>query len=261
MAQLIDPAATDAAADAYIASIFRLIELSPGMYSRTGAAGTRLTFTGLPVAILNLVHVGPAPDLDEVDAFAKELSATGVPWSIKLRGEASPELLEVAARYDRTSTSTSPLLVCDTGRLSSLPEPALPSDARVHILTGSESELYASALAKGFEMPKEIADVFTRPALLDSPDMTAFALEVGGEAVATGLNIITGDQMGMFNGSVLPECRRNGYYRALVIARLQHAVKAGARHAFTQNTPMSQPLYESLGFQIAATFTYLGSEG
>jgi len=251
---------TDAAVDAYLTSTVRLIALSPGMYSRNGSGGTILQFTGLPVPNLNVVYVGAEPDLDEVDAFAKELSATDVPWSIKLRGEPGPELLEVAARYDRTSTSTGPLLTWNTDQLSTLPEPALPSDARVRILTGSDGELYADAIANGFGMPKAMADVFANPALLDAPGMTAFILEVGGETVATGFNIITGDLVGLFNGSVPPEHRRNGYYRALVIARLKHAVEAGARHAFTQNSPMSQPLYESLGFQLAATWTYLGAE-
>jgi len=230
------------------------------MYSRRGSGGTALQFTGLPAAHLNVVYVGAEPDLDEVDAFARELSVTDVPWSIKVRGEPGSELLEVAARYARTSTSKGPLLMRNTDQLSTLREPALPSDARVRILTGSDGGLYADAMANGFGT-KEVAKVFANPALLDAPDMTAFILEVGGEAVATGLNIITGDLAGLFNGSVPPEHRRNGYYRALVIARLKHAAEAGARHAFAQNSPMSRPLYASLGFQLAAMWTYLGAEG
>ncbi|MBO0806162.1 MAG: GNAT family N-acetyltransferase [Nocardiopsaceae bacterium] len=65
--------------------------------------------------------------------------------------------------------------------------------------------------------------------------------------------------MGLFNGSVPPRHRGNGYYRALVVARLRDAVAAGARRALTQNTPMSQPLYESLGFRAEETWTYLSA--
>jgi predicted acetyltransferase len=78
--------------------------------------------------------------------------------------------------------------------------------------------------------------------------------------VATGFNIAAGDHVGMFNGSVPPQHRGNGFYRALVTARLRHAVASGARYAFAQNTPMSRPLYESLGFRLAETWTYLTSE-
>jgi GNAT superfamily N-acetyltransferase len=259
MTQLIDPAATDAAVNAFYATISRLIELSPGMYMRKGAAGTRLGFTGLPIATLNVVCAGPEPDLGEVDAFAKELSTTGVPWSIQLRRDADPVLLDLAARYGRTSSSTLPLLVWDVGLLPSLPT-SVSHCATVREIPGSEHEFYAAALASGFDMPKEVADVFAGPALLDAPDMTAFVLDLNGEAVATGFNVLAGDQVGMYNGSVPPQHRRNGYYRALVTARLRHAVASGARYAFTQNSPMSRPLYESLGFRLAETWTYLTSE-
>lgn len=65
------------------------------------------------------------------------------------------------------------------------------------------------------------------------------------------------DHVGLFDGSVLPAHRGHGYYRALVAARMAHAVAHGARYAFALNTPMSQPLYEALGFRVAETWTYL----
>ncbi|WP_405585965.1 GNAT family N-acetyltransferase [Streptomyces sp. NBC_01190] len=258
MTQPIDSAATDAAVNALFATISRLVELSDGMRLRQGAAGTRLVFTGLPTASLNIVSVGPDADLGEVDAFAKEMSAMGAPWSIQSRGEVDSALLELAARHGRTSSSTLPLLIWDAELLPTVPA-SVPEGTTVREVRGDEAEVYAAALAAGFGMPKEVADLFSLPALLDAPDMTAFVLDLNGAAVATGFNIITGDQVGLYNGSVPPQHRGNGYYRALVAARLRHAAASGARYAFTQNTPMSRPLYESLGFQLAETWTYLTS--
>jgi GNAT superfamily N-acetyltransferase len=251
--------ALDAAVNAFYATISRLTELSPGMFMRQSAAGTRLVYTGLPIPSMNVVAVGSHPDLSEVDAFAKELAAMGVPWTIVLREEPDPALLDLAARHGRTSSSQHPLLVWNTDLLPTLPT-ATPPGATVREVAGKDGKIYAEALAEGFEMPTDIADTFARPALLDAPDTTAFVLEVNGEAVATGYNMITGDQVGLYNGSVPPQHRGNGYYRALVAARLRHAVAAGARHAFTQNTPMSRPLYESFGFRLAENWTYLTAE-
>jgi GNAT superfamily N-acetyltransferase len=251
-----DPAATNAVVNAFWTTISRLTELSPGMHIRRGPGGTRLGFTGLPMPTLNVVGVEPEPDLGEVEAFAKELSTMGAPWSIQVRGDADPALLELAGRHGRTSSSTLPLLVWDTESLPTLPT-ALPPGTSVRTVSGADHEVFATALEAGFGMPKGVADAFALPALLDAPDMTAFVLDLDGEAVATGFNIVAGDQVGMYNGSVPPQHRRNGYYRALVAARLRHAVESGARHAFTQNTPMSRPLYESLGFRLAETWTYL----
>ena len=254
----IDSTTSDAAANAFYESLVQLADVIPGAYTRQGAAGTRLAFTSFPIPTLNTVWVGPEPELGEVDAFAKELSATGMPWSIQVRGEVGPALRDLAARHGRTSTSTTPLLVWDAELLPTLPT-LIPEGATVRKVPGTESDVLATALAAGFDMPKEIADAFSLPALLDTPGMTAFVLDLHGEPVATGFNALVGDQVGMFNGSVPPRHRRHGYYRALVTARLRDAVAAGAQHAFTQNTPMSQPLYESLGFRVAETWTYLMS--
>jgi hypothetical protein len=78
MAQLID---VDATVNAFYGTIQRFMELCPGMRMRTGGAGTRLMYTGLPVSTLNTVAVTRDPDLSEVDEFAAEISAMGVPWS------------------------------------------------------------------------------------------------------------------------------------------------------------------------------------
>jgi len=254
----VDPEIADGAADAFYQAMSRVIELSPGMYERQGAAGTRLVFTGT-VATYNLVCPGCEPDLGEVEVLAKELAAENVPWSILLRGDADPELLDLATRYGRTASLQLPVLVWDAELLSSLPT-FVPEGATVREITGAEHEQYATALVNTFGWPQSLADGLARPELFDSPHITWFVLEVDGEPVASGRNIVVGDWVAMYSGSVPPEHRRKGYYRTLVSARLRHAVASGARYAVSQNTPMSRPLFESLGFQQAETWTYLTSE-
>ncbi|MFC0439958.1 GNAT family N-acetyltransferase [Kutzneria buriramensis] len=246
----------DATVDALYATFDRLTSLSPGMFSRVGDTGTRLVFTGLPMDTLNVVAVGRDSRLSEVDAFAVEMAALGAPWSIVTRTEPDADLLDLAARHGRTSSSTLPLLVWDAELLPTLPAD-VPPGATVRRIAGGDGAVYAEAMAQGFGMPRGIADAFATPEILDAPGSAAFVLEVAGEAVATGYNMLVGDQVGMYNGSVPPAHRGRGYYRALVAARLRHAVAASARHAFTQNTPMSRPLYESFGFQLAEEWTYL----
>ncbi|WP_431961665.1 GNAT family N-acetyltransferase [Actinacidiphila sp. bgisy160] len=251
---------SSAAVDALDGAMERLTDFLPGAFTRQGPKGGRLVCTGLPVALLNTVRTGPGQDPRETGSLAEELSATGLPWSMQVRGEADPELTTLAARFGLTSTTRLPLLAWDAASLPGLPA-ALPADGTVRKLSGEDSGRYSAALAAGFGMPGEIADAFALPALLDAPGMTAFTLDVAGEAVATGFNVLVGGHVGMFNGSVPPRHRGNGYYRALVTARLRDAVASGARHAVTQNSPMSRPLYESLGFRLVETWTYLTPAG
>lgn len=257
MAALISPL-TESAVNAFYESISRLVACSPGMYERRTESGTGLVFTGLAIPTLNLVRVGSRVDLEEVDAFAAEMSTKDVPWTVELRGEPDADLLAVAARHGRTSAFGLPLRVWDADLVHSLPASEV-AGATVREISGSESEVFAGALASGYEVPRAVADALARPALLDAPDMTAFVLELGGEAVACGSNVMVGEYVGMYNGAVPPLHRGNGYYRALVTARLRHAVARGARYAFSQNTPMSRPLYEALGFRVVESVTYIGA--
>lgn len=253
---------TNAAVSAWQAAMTLLTDCLPGAYVRQGAAGTRLQFTTLPIPEFNAVCVDPERDLAEVDAFCSELSEHGLPWSIQVRGEVDLELARLAARYGRTATSTLPLNLwhAESQPVTSphrLTVREVTGDAKVREVSGARPGVFAAALAEGFGMPREVADMMCNPDLLDAPAVTGFVLDLHGEAVATGLNVVVGDHVGMFCGSVPPRYRLNGYYRTLVTARLAHAVAHGARHAFTQNSPMSRSVYESLGFRLAETWTYL----
>lgn len=253
-----DAAAPNAAMSAYYAAMSRYGDILPGGYRRQGSDGTWMIFTGVPTPNLNVVYVEPERILGEVNEFADELSKTGVPWNIQVRGEISPELLDLATRYGKTSSEASPLLLWDAELLRTLPE-EVPRDARVRKVSGAECDVFAGAMAAGFGAPRAAIDTLARPALLDAPDVTGFVLEVNGEGVATGHNIRVEDHVVMFGGSVPARHRRNGYYRALVAARLRDAVADGARYAVSENSPMSRPLFESFGSRHFETLTHLNS--
>jgi GNAT superfamily N-acetyltransferase len=245
-----------AAAEAHYETWAGMTQYLPGGYAREGAAGTRLVVSTIPDPTLNVVNIEHALDLREVEAFAQEVSATGLPWSIRVRGDVDPELKELAVRYGRTGTSTSPLMWWDAESLPTQPV-ALPEGTKVRMISGADSAEFGAALQAGFGLPADMARMLAMPGLLDDPNVTAFVLDLDGEVVATGMNAMAGESVGMYSGSVPPRYRGNGYYRALVTTRLAYAVERGARHAVSTNSRMSRPLYESLGFRVAETWTYL----
>ena len=256
MTGLVSAADADALVNAYYETKSRMTEYIPGAFAWEGAKGTRLVVTTLPDPESNIVTVGHGRDLREVEAFAGELSATSLPWSFQVRGDIDPELKGLAVRYGKTSTNTYPLLLWDAASTPA-PPAALPDGAAVREVSGDDSEAFTAALAAGFQAPHDIARLIGLPAFLDDPGVTGFGLDLNGETVATGINVLAGHYAGMYSGSVPPKHRGNGYYRALVSARLADAVARGARYAFSTNTAMSRPLFESLGFRLAATLTHL----
>lgn len=247
----------DSAADGIIRNFGYLVERLPGALDEGSPSGVHLYNFTVPISALTGVFaLGPEPDLTVVAAFADRAVEFGLPWSIVTRTEPSQEILDIATRHGLTASHTTPLLARELTDVESVLVD-MPQEATVRRVDGARREVFADALAAGFGMPKSIADVFALPSMLDDPAMSAFVLEVGGVAVATGENVIDGELVGLYNGTVRPEYRRRGYFRALVSARLRDAVARGARIAFTQNSSMSRPLYESLGFRVVETWTYL----
>ncbi|MDX3237354.1 FAD-binding protein [Streptomyces sp. ME03-5709C] len=232
-----------------------LVDAFPGAYIRHGAAGTRLLVSTLPLATMNGLSFDGHPDIAEAAELAGELAGLELPWSVQVRGEPSAAIIAFAAEHGRTNTLRLPLLALTDD--ITLPAPQLPEGAVVRRVSGADPRGYADALERGFDMPAEVAAAMAAPALLDGPGMSAYVVERDGATVATGYNVVAGDRVGLFNGAVPPEHRGNGYYRALVLTRLHDARAAGVRLAFTQNSPMSRPLYESLGFRHVETWTYL----
>jgi GNAT superfamily N-acetyltransferase len=76
-----------------------------------------------------------------------------------------------------------------------------------------------------------------------------FSAFLDGQRVGFGRAIDMETAVALFGGSVLPEARRNGVYRALVRARWDHAVERGTPTLVVQAGAMSCPVLAGLGFE------------
>jgi GNAT superfamily N-acetyltransferase len=76
-----------------------------------------------------------------------------------------------------------------------------------------------------------------------------FAAFLDGERVGFGRAIYTETAVALFGGSVLPEARGKGVYRALVRARWDAAVARGTPTLVVQAGAMSAPVLAGLGFE------------
>lgn len=73
---------------------------------------------------------------------------------------------------------------------------------------------------------------------------------VDGEVVGTAYAAFAEGGLNLFGGSVLPEARGRGVYRALLFARWDFAVERGTPALTVQAGRMSRPICERLGFQF-----------
>ncbi|GAA4558801.1 GNAT family N-acetyltransferase [Planotetraspora kaengkrachanensis] len=243
----------DGAAKALLLAFERLLTVGLGVDSPRGEHGTLLITSGIPLPHLNGVFTDSRePDVDEVAEFAHRMTESAVPWSIQVRGEPTPELVEVATRFGLTHRMRLPLMAMPAAPVT------FTSDGHaVRTVDGKEHELYRDVLAAGFEAPVDIMAALAQPEILDMPGATAYLVEADGEPVSTGFGILVGDHIGVFNISTPPGHRRRGYGRTATEAVLRDGYAAGARVAFLQASSDGLPLYELLGFRVVETWTYL----
>jgi ribosomal protein S18 acetylase RimI-like enzyme len=112
-------------------------------------------------------------------------------------------------------------------------------------------------MAAGFEAPAEIILSLMTESVIDAPWAGTYLVEVDGLPVATGLGILSGDHIGVYNIAVVPERRDRGYGWLVTERVLTDGFAAGATTAYLHSSKAGRPLYESMGFRTVETWTYL----
>jgi GNAT superfamily N-acetyltransferase len=137
--------------------------------------------------------------------------------------------------------------------------PPLPDGVEVRPVGLAETDLWAETVCRGFS-----ADYPVTPELLETVSCfaqnpaTACFLAFVREKPAGGAAVCLHEGVGVVNGaSTLPEFRKRGVQRALLLARLTHAIENGCDLAMTNTQPGtgSQRNVERIGFRVAHSRT------
>ncbi|CAG9207126.1 GCN5 family acetyltransferase [Paraburkholderia sabiae] len=241
----------EAAVSAWHEAIDAFCRLQDVGFVESGLQGSKTIYTGVPVAVLNgVIGKRRKPDVEEFRAFAQKFQACELPWSIQTRGEGaeSTSIAGLASEYGLTQCTNLPFM---TTRLDAVND-LLFEDERVVVrqLSGSDSELYNSTLAAGYEAPEHVFRRLSAPAILGATGMTAFVVECAEVPVATSFGVVRNGHVAVFNVSTVPEYRRRGYARAATQPVLNAGFAAGAHTALLHCTPAGRKVYESMGFAV-----------
>ena len=75
-----------------------------------------------------------------------------------------------------------------------------------------------------------------------------------GEPVSSGLGMLTGRTIGVYNIATVDRARRRGYGAAMTSRVVADGVAAGADVAILQASDMGRPIYERLGFRTVVEY-------
>lgn len=221
------------------------------------AGGGWAAFSGTQSPLTQAVGVGMdgpvcEEDLDTITSFFHDRGATA---HLEVCPLAHPSLVEALGRGGYRVTEFSNVLFRSLDAAETFPSP--DSSIRVRKARADERRLWTETVARGFAdeipaTPDLIAILDTFP---ERPGAQLWFAERDGR-IAGGAALAASEGLGALCGaSTLPEHRRAGMQSALMIARLEEAMRLGCRVAYTIAVPgsASQRNAERLGFRVAYT--------
>jgi N-acetylglutamate synthase len=217
----------------------------PGAWMRR-VDGAIAGVSGVPIPSVNGLWAGSAAvSSSAAAAVLDEVAASGLPHCVQLSPTAS-SLRELARARGFERDHDLPLMRLDV-------EPSAPAGPLVvRRLGADELEVHWDLCARGFEAPVELFAAMITPAVASVAGV--FVGEVDGTPVTTGVHLVQGDSVGVFNVATPPEHRRRGYGAALTAGLVRAGHRDGATWAWLQSSDDGFGVYERLGFRTESTW-------
>jgi GNAT superfamily N-acetyltransferase len=208
--------------------------------------------TGEPHPLGNLVILRPESTFEEAQDALEPLCSASFPSSAIFLEEAAPEVREYLEGAGFESHGNLPGMTVETDRVTPTELPRGYRFARVGV---EESDAWTEALARGYDLPKTLAQVFSPEALnADMSDDAAiqwYAIYKGSQIVAVANLMLHSDLAGIYCVATLEEERGKGLGAHITAEPLRIAQKLGYSTGILQSSEMGFPVYERLGFVAA----------
>ncbi len=214
--------------------------------------GVLLTDLGLGVPHINIAFV-TRPLTDPVEQMRRAMrffADRGSPFVVRIREGLDPASEAACEQLGMPYADTVP------GMASvAMTAPPTPAGLRIERVATPETLVaFCLVVARGFDLPGELAERLLPPAILLEPDVDLFLGRAEGRAAATSTLIRSEGVAGVHHVATLPEYRRRGFGEAMT----WHAVAAGAGYgcdmAALQASEMGQPIYERMGFKLVSPY-------
>lgn len=208
--------------------------------------------TGEPHPLGNLVIIGPGASTAEAKDAFEPLCSAGVPAAAIFHEDIPPEMRDCLAEAGFEAHGNMPGMSVETARLT---DTLLPEGYRFARVGVEVSDAWTDALARGYNLPLGLAEIFSPVALgAESAEDAAiqwFAIYKGDEIVAVANLMLHSDLAGIYCVATLEEERGKGLGAHITAEPLRIAQKLGYSTGILQSSEMGFPVYERLGFVAA----------
>lgn len=212
---------------------------------------TVAVITGAPDAFFNSIFIDSASaTAGDLDDAITELDATGLPYCVRIargRDDELKPLLE-SAGFRVTEEGATPAMVKS-------PISTEFDAAGLDIQAGAAVyDDHLDVVAAGFGMDRGVLEAVMTPRMTEDPRITILVGYGDAGPVATGFGVTLDGLVVVFSVATLDGHRGRGYGGALTMAAVAAGATRGATVATLQSSAMGYSLYETLGFETAATY-------
>ena len=219
-------------------------------------SGVALIVSGLPARIFNQILI----ESDDAQPAAVQEAVTitrarGDRFVVNLRVGADDRLAPLMAELGLVPISDTPWL--PGMALYPIPnsgEPLPPDHEIVRVTDERQIVDHITATVAGFVMPEAMVRELVTMATINRPTVAVYTGYTNGQPVSTGVGVRTGNTIGIYNISTVPDARRRGYGAAVTSRIAADALKAGCNVAVLQASPMGFPVYERLGYRTVVEY-------
>ena len=224
---------------------WRAAERGESLLAREAA----LTLSGEPHIEMNFGIVGAGPRAEaHLREFVARLRALRLPGYLVLTDDVADELAPTAHDLGLVARGTTPLML-----RHGADQPRPGGEFTVRRLTeAAEVEDFVGIVAAAWSVPVELAGRALGPAALRAPGVALFLATdaATGAPASAAVSTATGDAVGVWAVSTVPQQRGRGAARAVVAALLRHHRDTAGPSYLTAGA--ARRLYEGLGFETVA---------
>lgn len=147
---------------------------------------------------------------------------------------------------------------CMSRGLDDLPELPLPQEVEIlRVQSQQEQADWLSVLMEGFDEPaasrRDFQQILANSLTEPSPVFEHFLARWQGEPCSISTLLKAGHGAGIYHVTTLPQHRGKKLGKAITLAAMQSACRAGYKEAILFATPSGFPIYKQLEFQTVST--------
>ena len=181
----------------------------------------------------------------------KDLKVPGYFWVGPCTEPANLE--ELLLQNGWTYLASPPAMAVDLSELGEAP--AVDGLELRRVVTNEEYAQWLEAVAAGFILPLNVAQLFQTP---KDDSVRFYTALLDGQPIGTAAMVILKGVPGIYCVSTLPEFRRRGIGALLTTLPLLDARAEGYRMATLQSSSMGYPIYTKLGFREVCKLKMFG---